>query len=536
MRTLFAIFVALNLLLVFLLMIHFGVFAPRVALHIAAAPQHRAVAPLITEWAEDNKADIRITWLSPPEISQALTKGPETEFDAVWPDSSLWIALGDSDEVVQHQASVYRSPVILGLRMSTVIGQGWIGRSDFTLSEIAEAAKEDKFRLTMPAPTQSGAGAMAYLSLLRAFSEDPEPLTPEHLTRAKTLDETRALLAQMDRAPASDAALAEALVANYSAYDGLFTTEAQVIQTSQRLAAQGDEPLYALYPSGGMSVTDSPLGFIPKGDEAREAKFLDLQAFLASDEMQEHLVALGYRAGPDGPDAETVDVTVWNPTWGLDAAARFAATAPPPSPVIQEALRLYQTELRKPALTVWVMDVSNAMDGTPMQALKASADALFDPPAAHETLPQPDSRDVTILLPFNHNIRDPIIIEGGNPTATDRARRLIAALDADGGTDVYYALYEAFEALRPYVQDGTLTDYRPAIIVLTAGPSDSENRIPLLAHIAETPYTKDIPIHTIALGAADQDQLSELGKLSSGQVFRAGDDLSRTLQMAKGGN
>ncbi len=536
MRTLFAIFIALNVILVFLLMIHFGVFAPRIALHIAAAPEHRAVAPLITDWAEDNKADVRITWLDSSEISQALSKATETEFDAVWPDSSLWIGLGDAGEVVQHQASVYRSPVILGLRMSTVIGLGWIGRTDITLSEIADAAKDQEFRLTMPAPPRSGPGAVAYLNLLRAFSDNPETLTPEDLTKDALLDSMRALLAQVDRAPGSAEGLADAFVGNYSAFDAMFTTEAQVIQTSQRLVAQGDEPLYAIYPADGLSLTDSPLGFIPKGDEAKEAKFLDLQGFLASAEVQNQLVASGNRAGPEGPDAETADKTLWNPNWGIDAAARFTPIATPSVPVIREALQLYQNDLRKPALTVWVMDVSDTMDGAPMQELKASADALFAAPGANGTALQSDSRDVTILLPFNHNILDPIIIEGGNPTATERAKSFVTTLEADGGTDLYYALYEAFEAVRPYAEDGTLADYRPAFIVVTAGASDTENRIPLLAHIAETPYTKDIPIHTVALGAADADQLAELSKLSAGQVFRAGNDLSRTLRIAKGGN
>lgn len=533
MRTLFAIFIALICLLVFLLMIQFGVFAPRIALHIAASPQHRAVEPLITHWAERNKAEIQYTWLSAPDMARTLSEGADPGFDAVWPDSALWIEMGDTDNRLRHQTAVYRAPVILGLRTSTVIGLGWIGRSDITMQEITQAAQEGKFRLVIPSPGQSGPGAAAYVSLLKAQSTDPKTLTEDDLANAALRDSMDALLSRMDRAPVSALELADAFVENYAAYDGMITTESLIARTSQRLAAEGEEPLYAIYPTDSVEVIESPLAFVSGEDEAKEAKFLDLADFLASDEAQDVLVGLGHRAGPDGPvgrDAPKAEGTLWNPDWGIDPTARFAATPPPSAQIMRDALQLYRTAMDKPELTVWVLDVSNAMQGIPLQALKSAVDAFFETDGAD----LPDSKDVTILLPFSHNILDPITVEGHDTAAIDRAKDVLTTLEADGGTDLYYAIYEAYEAVRPYVEDGRFADFKPAIIVVTAGPSETENRIPLLAHISETPYTKDIPIHTVALGAADTDQLTELSKLSSGQAFLAGSDLGRTLRLAEG--
>lgn len=536
MKTLLALLAALVGLLIVLLVMYSGALAPRVALHIVSGSENQALEPLIMDWAEDNKADIQITYLGSVDISRELSKGTATEYDAVWPANSLWIELGDTQKVVKHDASVLRSPVVLGLRMSIARELGWIGRTDVTIQEIQQAARDGTFRLSMTSATQSNSGASAYFGFLYALSGNPDVLTMDDLEKPELLDGVRDLLAQVDRSSGSSGWLAEALVANYDSFDAMFNYEALLIEANQQLVAQGKEPLYAVYPANGLSVADSPLGFISKGDDAKEAKFLELQAFLDSPEAQDLLTGLGRRAGLIGLNADGADKDVWNAEWGIDLTARIAPIPTPASDVIAEALRLYQTELRKPSLTIWVLDVSGSMGGEPIQQLKDAMNLLLDPDAAAVNLLQPSSRDVTIIIPFNHNILDPIVVEGNNQTASERALRFVNNLKADGGTDVYYAIYEAFEAMRPYVEDGTLFDYLPAIVAMTDGASDTQNRVPLLAHMDMTPYTRQIPIHAIAFGSADKEQLDELSKISIGRLFTAGDDLASALRSAKGYN
>ncbi|MBY6114142.1 substrate-binding and VWA domain-containing protein [Mameliella alba] len=536
MRTLLAIFAALVAILIGLLVINSGAFAPRVALHIVSGSENRALEPLIMEWAADNKADIQITYLGSVDISRELTKGTETEFDAVWPANSLWIELGDTQKVVKHDASVLRSPVVLGLRMSVARQLGWIGRSDVTIQEIHKAAQDGSFRLSMTSATQSNSGASAYFGFLYALAGNPDVLTMAHLQDPETLDNVRDLLAQVDRSSGSSGWLVDALVDNYDSFDAMFNYEALVIEANQKLVAEGKEPLYAIYPANGLSVADSPLGYVSKGDDAKEAKFLDLQEFLNSKTAQDLLTGLGRRAGLIGLDASGADTSVWNPEWGIELTRAIAPIPTPSSEVIGEALRLYQTELRKPSLTVWVLDVSGSMGGQPIEELKDAMRLLLDPDASAVNLLQPSSRDVTIILPFNHNILEPIVVEGNNAAAAERALNFVNALQADGGTDVYYAIYEAFEAMRPYAEDGTLPKFLPAIVAMTDGASDTENRSALLAHMDMITYTKDIPIHAIAFGSADEAQLDELSKISIGRLFHAGEDLAKALRSAKGYN
>lgn len=536
MKTLFAIFITLIAILIGLLVLDSGALDPKIGLRIAASSENRALEPLIKDWARDNRADVQVAYLGSVDISHELSKGTETEFDAVWPANSLWIALGDTQEIVTHDAAVLHSPVVLGLRKSIAEELGWIGRDDVTIQDIHAAAKTGQFRLSMASATQSAFGAAAYFGFLHAFSGSTDVLTMDKLADETLLDGVRDLLAQVDRSSGSSRRLAEALVDHDSSFDAMFNTEALVIEANQQRVAEGKEPLYAIYPANGLAVAESALGFISKGDADKEAKFLELLDFLGTPETRDLMTSLGHRPGLAGSNGLDTDTAIWNPDWGIDAI-RANTPLPTPSPkVIAEALRLYQTELRKPSLTVWVLEVSGSMNGKPLQDLKDAMAQLLDPDAASANLLQPSSQDVTIIIPFNHNILEPIVVEGSDPIASERALRFVNTLQADGGTDLYYAIYEAFEAMSPYQGNGTLFDFLPAIIAMTDGASDTENRVPLLTHMEETTFTQDVPIHAIAFGNANKGDLDELTRISGGQLFTAGDDLATALRSAQGYN
>jgi Ca-activated chloride channel homolog len=340
----------------------------------------------------------------------------------------------------------------------------------------------------------------------------------------------------VDRSSGSSGWLKDSLVANPTAFDAMINYESLVIEANVDLVKQGKEPLYIIYPANGMAVADSPLGLINKGDAAKEAAFLSLQAYLLAPEAQSKLSALGRRAGLIGLSAEGADPAVWNPAWGVDLARDIAPLPTPESAVIAEALALYQSELRKPSLTIWVLDVSGSMEGAPLAQLKSAMALLLDPNAAAVNLLQPSRRDVTIILPFNHASLDPTIVTGATPADMAAALARVNGLQADGGTDVYGAIGTAIDLLQPYADDGTLGDYLPAIVAMTDGASDVGNRDWMLARLRDSGFGADIPIHSIAFGSADEAQLQALSTASIGRLFKAGDDIAAALRGAKGYN
>jgi Ca-activated chloride channel family protein len=509
---------------------------PPVPLSILAGSENKTLEPIIQDWAKSNGVEVSMTYLGSVDISRELEKGKEAGYDAVWPAQSLWIALGDTQKVVKHAESVLRSPVVLGLRTSIAQKLGWIGRQDVTVQMIAAAAASNQFHLAMTSATQSNSGAAAYIGFLYAMAGNPDVLTLQNLADPKVLEGVQKLLAQVDRSSGSSGWLKDSLVANPAAYDAMFNYESSVIEANQALTAAGQEPLYIIYPANGLSVADSPLGYVDKGDATREAAFLKLQTFLLSSKTQKTLSDLGRRSGLVGMEAQSPDPKVWNAAWGADLARDIAPVPTPEAAVIAEALNLYQTELRKPSLTVWVLDVSGSMDGEPIAQLKEAMRLILDKRSAAINLLQPSRRDVTIIIPFSDQVGQPIVVTGSADADLQAALSQVQALQAGGGTDLYAALAAALQALEPYKADGTLFTYLPAIVAMTDGASDMINYGYFNDIKSGIGFGNDVPIHAIAFGKADMDQLNALTGASIGRLFTAGADLAGALRQAKGYN
>ena len=158
-------------------------------------------------------------------------------------------------------------------------------------------------------------------------------------------------------------------------------------------------------------------------------------------------MARGRRAGFLGANLGEAPGAIWNAAWGIDPDRSIAPVPTPSSEVIEEALRLYQSELRKPSLTIWVLDTSGSMDGEPIQQLQEAMGLLLDPDAAALNLLQPSSRDITIIIPFNSTPGAVFQVVGDDPAELELALTRVDALTAGGGTDLYAALAEAFQQL-----------------------------------------------------------------------------------------
>jgi Ca-activated chloride channel family protein len=513
-----------------------GRLAPSTSLSIVSGSENRALEPLITDWAARNDVAVSVTYLGSVDISRELAKGADGAFDAVWPANALWLQLGDTQKVVKHSESILRSPVVLGLRQSIAQDLGWIGRDDVTIAMIEEAAAQGRFRLAMTSATQSNSGASAYFGLLYAMAGSPDVLTMDMLADPALQERVRAFMGTVDRSSGSSGWLMDALVANPGAYDAMFNYESTILEANQALTAAREEPLYIIYPADGLAVADSPLAYVSRGDAAKEAAFLALQEHLLSAGSQKMLSDLGRRSGLIGMEAEGADPAVWRSDWGADLTRAIAPIPTPDAEVIAEALRLYQTELRKPSLTVWVLDVSGSMEGEPLDELKQAMDLLLDKDTAAINLLQPSRRDVTIILPFSDVTYLPIVVHGDSDAEMRAALNRVNMLQAGGGTDLYRALGRALELLQPYADDGTLRDYLPAIVAMTDGASDTVNREAFLADAARRSFGRDVPIHAIAFGAADEDQLKALTSGSIGRLFQSDDGLAEALRQAKGYN
>ena len=110
-------------------------------------------------------------------------------------------------------------------------------------------------------------------------------------------------------------------------YDAMVNYECLVISANQELEARGEETLYAVYPYDGLSIADSPLGYVDNGDAEKEQAFLDLQEYLLSDEAKRdpaHRPPHGY----EGVSAENADV--FRADWGIQPDRVLSPSGCPP--------------------------------------------------------------------------------------------------------------------------------------------------------------------------------------------------------------
>jgi Ca-activated chloride channel family protein len=293
-------------------------------------------------------------------------------------------------------------PVILGVRRSKAQALGWIG-AKVTTRDILAAVEGGRLKFLMTSATQSNSGAAAYLAMLAAGIGKPDLIEAGDLDKSEVLATVRGLLRGVERSSGSSGWLADLYREGErtgAQYQAIWNYEAVIKETNDKLVADRKEPLYAIYPEDGVSVGDSPLGFVDRGrGKEVESFFNDLQGFLLKSETQERIAATGRRvelgrAAPLKADATT----------NLDPSRPLTVVRPPEPAVIQKALALYQEALRRPSLTALCLDVSGSMQGHGEQQLLEAMRFLLTPERTREVLVQWSKENEIIVLPFSDRV------------------------------------------------------------------------------------------------------------------------------------
>jgi Ca-activated chloride channel homolog len=380
---------------------------------------------MIQEFAKKEHLSIQFTYKGSVDIMLELEKGTASEYDAVWPANSIWIALGDKQKVVKIQESVMRSPVVLGVKRSVADRLGWVGR-DVKVNDILSAAESGQLRYMMTSATQSNSGAAAYFGYLYAFAGNPDVLTSENLQDPAVRDKVKRILGLVNRTAGSSGWLKDLFLSQYGAYDSQYGAydamvnyEALIIEANQQLTSTGQEPLYAIYPVDGPAIADSPLGFVNKGDTKKEETFRKLQTYLLSSEAQNRILALGRRVGPLGLNGANADKNVFRPEWGIDVARVITPIKFPSADVTREALTLYQTASRKPSLTIYCLDFSGSMKGQGEEDVKSAMRLLLDQQQAANYFLQASPDDITVVIPFDTIPRAEWTVTGNDPKTVE---------------------------------------------------------------------------------------------------------------------
>lgn len=494
---------------------------------ILSGSENEALEPILEEFGKQNHVKIEMVYKGSVDIMSMLGTDAINAYDAVWPANSMWINMGDRNHVVKNAQSIMRSPIVFGIRKSLAETLGFVGK-DVYIQDILDAIRDGKLTFMMTSATQSNSGACAYIGFISALLGNPEEITLEDLDDEALQADVKALLSGINRSSGSSGWLKDLFLKGD--YGAMVNYESMIIEANQQLTKDGREPLYLVYPVDGLAIADSPLGLIDIGNEQSSEIFNRLTEYLLSSDVQTQILQLGRRTGFGG-SIEGADPAVFNPDWGIDSARTLSGIRMPGSAVIQKALELYQTELKKPAYTIYCLDFSGSMNGDGEDQLKEAMSLILSQQQARQYLLQANTNDVTIVIPFSDYLIDELRADGNDEAALNQLSDQIQQLYPNGGTDIYSPAIRALELL-----EGVDTDaYFCAIVLLTDGESNSGAAYRDFER-AYRALGKDIPVFSIMLGNAQKDQLEPMADLSLGAVFDSKGDLISAFKKVKGYN
>ncbi len=502
--------------------------APGPQFTILSGSENDVLEPMVQEFCQSRRANCAVRYQGSLDIALALKAGNDPEADAVWPAASIWIDMFDTARRVKSVKSIAQMPVILGVRRSKAQALGWIG-AKVTTKDILAAVEGGRLKFLMTSATQSNSGAAAYLAMLAAGIGKPDLIESGDLDKGEVLATVRGLLRGVERSSGSSGWLADLYrdgERTGAHYEAMWNYEAVIKETNDKLIADRNEPLYAVYPEDGVSIGDSPLGFVDRGrGKEVETFFADLQGFLLKSETQARIAATGRRVELGRAALLKADATT-----NLDPSRPLTVVRPPEPAVIQKALALYQEALRRPSLTALCLDVSGSMQGHGEQQLLEAMRFLLTPARTREMLVQWSKDDRIIVLPFSDRV---LWTEtaSGDETAQGALLAKTLQLRADGGTDFYTCGARALAAMKPLVDGG---QHLPAIVIMTDGKSQGT------MSTFESSWRADgrrVPVFGVTFGdGADRTQLDSLATLTGGRVFDGTKSLTQAFRAVRGYN
>ena len=164
---------------------------------------------------------------------------------------------------------------------------------------------------------------------------------------------------------------------------------------------------------------------------------------------------------------------------------------------------------------------------------------LMDPKIGSLYFVQPSYNDIIVVIPFNNSLmwEAPKSVICNNAGALNDLLQFVLWLEAEGGTDIYYAVKLALDIFNQNAS--LLYKYQPSLILMTDSVSDEAvNNIDSLKEYwrnMNAPFSLP-PIYCIGFGNTDSNQLQGLADFSGGKVYFGFNDLVATFRKAKSNN
>lgn len=440
-------------------------------------------------------------------------EGSGENFDGAWLASNRYALLtpGVKEKILASERTML-TPVVLGLKQSKAKSLGWLDsngqqRPGVTWKDIAQAAEKGQFSFGMTSPSASNTGFSGLIGLAAALAGKGDALEEKDID-AKRLS---AFFKAQTLTAGSSGWLAQAYVKEQSHIDGLINYAASL--HALNASGQLTEPLALIYPQEGILTADYPLMLL---NSAKRADYDKLLAFVRSAAFQKPMTQQTFRkpvATEVAFDAKLYPSTLIE----LPFPARLA--------VIDAVLQAFDDQIRRPADSSFVLDISGSMRGDRLAQMKT---ALLGLTGVDSTLSgrfaRLREREKISLLAFDDSVRPAqnFTLQAQQREAAEQAiRGYINGLQASGGTAIFSAAQNAYQTALERRKADPGRFY--SVVLLTDGESNQGlSGSEFAAWYGALPEAdKSLRIYAIQFGEARADQLEALASLSGGRVFNA---------------
>jgi Ca-activated chloride channel homolog len=484
---------------------------PPGTLRVLAGSELKDIEPLVGQIRDATGVNLRFEYSGTLEGAERITGG-EGRPDLAWFSSARYLTLltaaGGAEGRPVASERIMLSPVVLGVKRSVATRFGWAGGARVTWRDIAAKARAGQLRYGMTNPAASNSGFSALVGVAAALAGTGDALRVQDIDERGLTD----FFTGQTLTAGSSGWLADAFVTGQGKLDGLINYESVLLG----LNASGKlrEPLELIYPEDGIITADYPLLLL---DPGKRAPYDKLVAYLRGPEVQRQLMTTTARR-PAVPEV------------ALDGRfpRRVLVELPFPASikVVDDLLLAYLNRIRRPAHTIYVLDVSGSMEGDRIEALRQT---LVDLAGADTSLTGRfagfRARERITIITFAGQVIDErdFTVGGAGPDAPGRAaiREYVAGLELHDGTAIFSAMRRAYQRAQAdaAADKGSFT----SIVLMTDGENNQgisvDDFLGSLAVVAEP--ARSVKTFAIQFGEADPDELRRIVQTTSGAMFDA---------------
>ncbi|MDA2812333.1 VWA domain-containing protein [Nocardiopsis sp. RSe5-2] len=507
-------------------------------LRVLAGSELADMEPLLERAAEETGVTVTMEYTGTLDgVEQVVGGGTEGRYDAVWFSSNRYLNLyPEAREALRQETPVMASPVVLGVSEHKARGLGWeVSKggavTGVSWSGIADAVNAGDLDYAMTGPAASNSGFSALVGVAAALADTGAALEPSDIDGVT--DELQGFFAGQTFTAGSSGWLAEEYADRVREPEGRPAPDAMINYESVLMSLEDEGipgGLLPVHPTDGAVTADYPLSLLESASDGAAADYDAVVEHLLSPEVQREIAADTHRR-PMERDALPED-----------ARGAFPELPELPFPATAESadalIAAYYDRIRKPARTVYVLDVSSSMAGDRIEGLRSAMHTLTggDADSIPGRFQRFYGRERVTVLPFSSSVHAPESFEVPEEEpdgVLTSIRDHVDALRPEGGTAGYDALDEAYALLED--EDGEDTDGAfTSIVLMTDGRINEGMSFDDLAEAhADLPdELRSVPVFPVVFGESDPEEMEDLAALTGGRAFNAQGDGGASLDEA----